>query len=88
MPQAERNHKFLKERIRVTYQLLPFKALPKTLVKQMVVEGVKRLNYFPQTGGILGYSPRTMLGEQALDYTKHCLYSFGTYCMGPHEANP
>ena len=29
-----------------------------------------------------------MLGEQALDYTKHCLYSFGTYCMGPHEANP
>ena len=63
VPQAERNHKFMKERIRGTCQILPFKALPRAMVKHMVVEVVKKLNCFPQSGGISGCSPRTMLGE-------------------------
>ena len=70
VPPAERNHKFLKERTRGTYQILPFKALPATMVKHMVVEVVKKLNHFPQTGGISGCSPSTMLGEPPLDYSQ------------------
>ena len=58
------------------------------MVKHMVVEVVKKLNCFPQSGGISGCSPRTMLGEPPLDYQKHCQFVFGGYVTAPHEDTP
>ena len=78
----------MKERIRATHQILPFKALPRAMVKHMVVEVVKKLNCFPQSGGISGCSPRTMLGEPPLDHQKHCQFVFGGHVTAPHEDTP
>ena len=45
VPQAERSHEFIKERIRGMYHSVPFKALPRLLLRLLVVEVVKRLNF-------------------------------------------
>ena len=47
IPQAERNNYTIQERIRAAYHQLPFYHLPCILVKYLVVDATKRLNYFP-----------------------------------------
>ena len=51
VPEAERNHKVMKERIRATYHQLPFDALPRVVMQVLVAEVASKLNYFPSNGG-------------------------------------
>ena len=44
VPEAERNNRVLKERIRATYHRLPFKALPIKVMKLLVMETARKLN--------------------------------------------
>ena len=55
VPEAERNIRVIKERIRATYHRLPYKALPVKVMKILVMESASKLNYFPNKHGISKY---------------------------------
>ena len=44
VPEAERNNRVIKERFRAAFHRLPFKALPKIMVKTLAMECAKKLN--------------------------------------------
>ena len=86
VPEAERNNRTIKERICATYHRIPFKCLPRLMIKVLVADSAQKLNFFPAKDGISEYySPRMILHERNIDYDKHCLYSFGTYVQAHDE---
>jgi hypothetical protein len=88
VPEAERNNRTIKEQVRAAYHRLPYKALPRQLVRYLVTTQASQLNLFPAKGGISPYySPRTILGLPVLDYEKHCAVPFGAYVQANHETN-
>ena len=53
-----------------------------------MVSGMQ-LNFFPTKGGVSTYySPRMIMDQKNLDYTKHCTTPFGAYVQAYHESNP
>jgi len=89
VPEAERNNRVIKERIRLNYHRLPYKQLTKTMTKYLVMECTKKLNFFPSKYGISKlYSPRMILHQKNLDYAKHCKYTFGLYVQAHDEPTP
>jgi hypothetical protein len=88
VPEAERNNRTIKERVQAAYHQLPYKALPRQLIRYLVTMQASKLNLFPAKGGISPYySPRTILGLPPLDYTKHYAVPFGAYVQANHETN-
>jgi hypothetical protein len=88
VPEAERNNRNFRERVQAAYHRLPYKALPRQLIRYLVTTQASKLNLFPAKGGIsLYYSPRTKLGLPPLDYDKHCVVPFGAYVQANHETN-
>jgi hypothetical protein len=88
IPEAERNNRMIKERVRAAYRRLPYKALPRQLIWYLVTTQVSKFSLFPAKGGISPYySPRTILGLPPLDYKKHCAVPFGAYVQANHETN-
>jgi len=89
VPQAERNNSTIKERIWAAIHRLPYKKIPKTMVKYLAMVKTNLLNLFPVKGGVSKYfSPRTILTSETLDYNKHCKIPFGSYVQATHESNP
>jgi len=52
VPEAERNNRTIKERVRVTFCQLPFTCLPQVLLIILVTEATKKLNYVLAKHGI------------------------------------
>ena len=83
---VERYIRTMKERIRATYNTLPFKKIPGRLVIEMAKSAVFWLNGFPIASGVSQEaSPRTIITGQKLDYSRHCKYQFGEYCQTHEE---
>jgi hypothetical protein len=88
VPEADRNNRTIKERVQAAYHQLPYKALPRQLIRYLVQTQASQLNLFPAKGGISPYySPRTILGLPTLDYVKHCTVPFGAYVQANHKTN-
>ena len=88
VPRAERNNRTIQERVRTGYHYLPFEHLPRILVKIMVSESARKLNYFPNKNGISKYySPRMIIAQENLDYDRHCKYAYGDYVQAHEEPN-
>jgi predicted RNA-binding protein len=78
VPEAERNNQTIKERIRAAHHRLPYKALPRIMIRYLAMYQVNQLNLFPVKGGVSAYySPRMILNQENLDYAKHCSVPFG-----------
>jgi hypothetical protein len=78
VPEAERNNRVIKERVRACYHRLSYVHLPRTLTKYMVIECTKKLNYFPVQNGVSKYySPRMILHQQNINFDKHCNMFWG-----------
>ena len=89
VPEAERNNRTIKERFRAATHRLPFKKIPKVMIRYLAMVETDHLNYFPVKGGISSfYGPRTILGAPALDYNKHCVIPFGAYVLANHSEDP
>jgi hypothetical protein len=89
VPEIERSIRVIKERIRATYHRLPYNHLPKIMIKMLVSESAKKLNYFPSKHGVSHYySPRMILHQKGMDYKKHCVFAFGTYVQAHDEPKP
>jgi hypothetical protein len=68
VPEAEHNNQVIKEWIRATYHCLPYDCMPRIMVKVLVNDSAKKLNFFPAKNGISQYySPRMILHQQNLD---------------------
>ena len=80
VPRAERNNRTIQERVRCNYYQLPYVHLPRIIVKYLVSESAKKLNFFPNKNGVSKYySPRMILHKENLDFNKHCKYVLGEY---------
>ena len=89
IPEAKKNMCTIRERVRTQYHQLPYKNIPKVMIKFLVMESARKLNFFPQKGSISEYySPRNILHQSSLEYKKHCSYPFATYVQACHETNP
>jgi len=88
VPQIERYIRTIKERVRATYNTLPFKQMPPFLVIEMVKAAAYWLNSFPYDKGVSkDLSPRTIITGQSVDFVKHCKYQFGEYVHAHEESN-
>ena len=89
VPEAERNNRMIGERIRAAYHLLPYKAIPKVMLRTLAMVCTHQLNLFPAKGGVSAYySPHVIMSQQNWDFTKHCQVPFGAYVQGNQENNP
>ena len=50
VPEAERNIRTIKERVRAIFQRLPFRALPRLMIQRLAMDCVNKLNMFPVKG--------------------------------------
>jgi hypothetical protein len=70
VPEAKRNNRVIKERIHATYHRLPYDRLPRIMVKVLVDDSAKKLNFFPAKNGISQYySPRMICISEILTMT-------------------
>jgi hypothetical protein len=71
------------------FHRLPYQALPKLVLKILVLESAKKLNFFPPKGGISStLSPRMILHKVNWDYNKHCAIPFGSYVQALDDPPP
>ena len=78
--EAERNNRFLKERFRIKFHLLPYKAITEIMIRYMAMKTADESNYFPVKNGVSShYSPRMIIQQKSLDYHRDCQVPFGSY---------
>jgi len=89
VPEAERNNQTIKERIRAAFHNMPFRRIPKLMIKELSMRVTHLLNIFPAKGGISSYySPYTILSGKSIDYPKELSIPFGTYVQGSNDPKP
>ena len=59
MPEAEQNNRTITERIRATFQRLPYKVIPRIMIQYLVMVSGMQLNFFPAKGGMSTYYSST-----------------------------
>ena len=78
--EAERNNRFLTERFRTKFHNLPFKAIPRLMIRGLAIQVAKEANYFPVKNGVSSIlSPRQLIELQNLEFTKDFGIPFGSY---------
>ena len=81
MAEIERSIRTIKERGRAVVSTLPFDVLTKLTIINIIKIGVFWLNAFPVKNGCSEVlSPREIVTQMKISYSKHCRVSFGTYC--------
>jgi hypothetical protein len=89
VPEAERNNRTIGERIRTAYHNLPYKTIPKIMLKYLSMVSTHQLNLFPAKGGVSAYlSPHVIITGRNLDFDKHCQVPFGSYVQVNQENDP
>ena len=73
VPEAKRNHRVIKERVRTCFHNAPFKSLPCVAIKYLVTESTAKLNFFPAKRGCSKtYSLHQIILQKPLIYKWHC----------------
>ena len=70
------------------YYCLPYKAVPKIMIKAAAKCALKWLNMFPPKGGVSQYySPGAIIMGKPLNYNNNCKYSFESYVIALNKNN-
>ena len=89
VPEAERNIRTLKERIRAIYHTVPFKDMPPQLWEFAALVAAFQLNIVPAKGGVSPYySPHMIITKKALSCKKHLVAPFGSYVQAVRVTEP
>ena len=81
--EIENTNKVLQERTRAAFHSLPFTAMPRLMIKTLVMESARKANFVPPRGGLSPFhSPREILLRRTIDYNKECLYPMFSYVLG------
>ena len=68
---------------------LPFKVLPRTIIKYLVLRVTKNRSYFPNKTGISSiFLPCKILKRKQIDFNKEFLHSFGNYVQATDIRSP
>jgi hypothetical protein len=82
----ERYIRTIKERVRSTYNSLPFQRMPLRMIIEMAKSAVFWRNAFPTDDGISDeLSLRAIVTGNCIDYNRHCRYEFGEYVQTHEE---
>jgi hypothetical protein len=82
----ERYIRTVKERMRSTYNTLPFTHVPPRVVIELAKREVFWLNSFPAANGISDtLSPRTIVTGLTISLDRHCRFDFGEYVQTHEE---
>ena len=85
VPDVERYIRTVKDRVRSTYRMLPFKRVPRLILIHLVKNAVFWLNALPARDGVSSiHSPRYLLTGRELEYPLHVRLEFGEYVQ-THE---
>ena len=88
VPEVERLIQTIKDRVRSTYRMLPYKHIPRTMLIHLTKNSVFWLNAFPARDGVSSkHSPRYIMTGQELSYTHHVQLEFGEYVQTHEEHN-
>ena len=88
VPEVERFIWTIKDRVRSTYRMLPYKRIPRTMLIHLTKNSVFWLNAFPARDGVSSkHSPRYIMTGQELSYTHHVQLKFGEYVQTHEEHN-
>jgi hypothetical protein len=88
VPVVERSIRVVKEWCRAVFHTNLFKSLPRVLMKAVMQESMKKLNFFPVKGSCYEvYSPRTILHEVNLRFDQ-CKVPQLSYVMAHDEPTP
>ena len=67
VPEAERNNRSIQDRSRSGFYRMPFKAVPRIMIRYLVMRASRSYNWLPPKGGIsLHYSPHIFNASQGL----------------------
>ena len=76
----KRANKVLQERSRKVLYRLPFKLIPRSMIKFLALRVTKYGNYFPAPTGISkNYSHHTIVSGRKVDFRKELVHSYGDY---------
>eukprot|EP00980_Cylindrotheca_fusiformis_P017734 scaffold5572_cov69-Cylindrotheca_fusiformis.AAC.1 len=50
VPEAERNNRTIKERVRVGYYRLPYRKIPRVMIRYLAMVSTRNINMFPAKG--------------------------------------
>ena len=85
VPHIERQIKLVKERVRITWNLLPYKNSPNRMIYRMLENTVFWLKALPINSSMSStISPRTLMTGITIDFRKHYKIEFGAYAKA-HE---
>jgi hypothetical protein len=88
VPEIERKIRTVKERIRGTITMLPFRIIPTIMITHAVIFSTMWLNFFPPKGGVsLTLSPQAIVTGLSPDAERHCRIPFGGYAQVHVEAS-
>ena len=83
-PDAERNNRTIKDRVRSTFHRMPYDNIPMVLWKYLVMGCAFGLNLFAPTGSSSKfYSPFQLMHDKVLDFKRYCAIPFGSYVLAP-----
>ena len=86
VPEVERFIQTIKDRVRSTYRMLPYKRVPRTMLIHLTKNSVFWLNAFPVHDGVSSkHSPRYIMTGQELSYSRHVQLEFGEYVQTHEE---
>ena len=78
--EAEHNNRFLKERFRTKFHYLPYKAIPRIMIRGLAIQVARQANYFPVKGGVSSIlSPCQLIEQKNLEFNKDFGIPFGSY---------
>ena len=78
VPHVERHNRTFKERFRMIYHSLPFKRLPRLMIRKAGEVATNELNLLPVKGGVSKYySPKAIMTSRSENYKDHEI-GFGT----------
>ena len=85
-PDIEQAIRTVKDWVRSTYRMLPYKYIPRLMVVHLVQNTIFWLNAFPVDNGWSSkHSPRYIMTGKHLDYNKHVRAEFGEYVQTHEE---
>ena len=80
VPAAEHNNRTIADRVRTAVHYLPFKYVPRKLLRRIAMRETDKLNWFPAAGGISDvFTPNQFLGFPAKDWSKDLKILQGSY---------
>ena len=89
VPDIKHENRVQQERLRVMLYRLPFKLIPRTMIRYGNLRVAKTRSWFPKKTGISRhYSPHTILKQHVIDFNKELVHSFGDYVQATEDNSP